>query len=108
MVKRRITINLLILLLLLGALALIGTRSSSAATDISTLAWMAGNWTGTINGVETEELWLAPKANSMIAVHRDVKEQRTISFEFLRIEATADAITYWASPKGKPAVPFKM
>jgi hypothetical protein len=37
-----------------------------------------------------------------------VKEGRTISFEFLRIEATADAITYWASPRGRPATPFKL
>lgn len=81
---------------------------ASPAPDLSTLAWLAGNWTGTQDGVEMEELWQRPKANSMLALHRDVKEGRTISFEFLRIEATADGITYWASPRDRPATPFKL
>ena len=55
-----------------------------------------------------EELWQTPKGNSMLALHRDVKDGRTVSFEFLRIEANADGITYWASPRGRPATPFKM
>lgn len=81
---------------------------TSAATGISDLAWMAGTWTGEQDGVEMEESWLAPKGNALLGLHRDVKEQRMISFEFLRIEAAADGITYWASPRGKPATPFKM
>jgi hypothetical protein len=101
-------IALFILLLPLSTLSIIGARSSFSAPDISSLAWLTGNWTGTKDGVEMEELWLAPKGNTMLSVHRDVKNNRTVSFEFLRIEATADAITYWASPRGKPAVPFKM
>ena len=100
--KSRITITLLSFSLLI-----IGWRVSAAA-ELSALAWMAGNWTGVQEGVEIEELWLAPKGNSMLAVHRDVSNGRTVSFEFLRIEATAEGITYWASPKGKPAVPFRM
>ena len=55
-----------------------------------------------------EESWLAPKGNTMLGLHRDVKNDRTVSFEFLRIEAAADGITYWASPKGKPATPFRL
>ena len=103
--KSRMTITVLSVLLLI-----VGSRGSRvrAATDLSALAWMAGNWTGVQEGVEMEELWLAPKGNTMLAVHRDVSNGRTISFEFLRIEATAEGITYWASPKGRPAVPFRM
>src|SRR4030095_8957852 len=106
--KPRMIIALFILLLPLSTLSIIGARSSFSAPDISSLTWLTGNWTGTKNGGEMEELWLAPKGNTMLSVHRDVKNNRTVSFEFLRIEATADAITYWASPRGKPAVPFKM
>jgi len=93
---------------MLSAFLLVSGLRASAATDLATLFWMAGNWTGVKDGVEMEELWLAPKGNSMLAVHRDVTKGRTISFEFLRIEATAEAITYWASPKGRPAVAFRM
>jgi Domain of unknown function (DUF6265) len=98
----RITIALLSLLLCISSWRV------NAATDLSTLAWMAGNWTGVKEDVEMEELWLAPKGNSMLAVHRDVNKGRTVSFEFLRIEATQEGITYWASPKARPAVPFRM
>jgi uncharacterized protein DUF6265 len=76
--------------------------------DLSILGWMVGHWTGVQNGMEMEELWLAPKGNTMLAVHRDVLRGQTVSFEFLRIEATAEGVTYWASPKGRPATPFRM
>jgi hypothetical protein len=94
----------------LAVLMLFGARAgvSAPATDLSALQWMAGNWTGTKDGVEMEELWQAPKGNSMLALHRDVKDGRTISFEFLRIEAAPDGITYWSSPRGRPATPFRM
>jgi uncharacterized protein YfiM (DUF2279 family) len=97
-----------ILILLTIAFAAVGRSQGAAVTDLSKLAWLAGHWTGTDQGIEMEEHWLAPKANTMMGLHRDVKGGRTISFEFLRIEATADGITYWASPRGKPATPFRL
>lgn len=89
---------------------LIGLTASSEmrAADLSDLAWMAGNWTGVKDGVEMEELWQTPKGNMMLGLHRDVAAGRTVSFEFLRIEATAEGITYWASPRGRPATPFRL
>jgi hypothetical protein len=95
----------LVLLLLAGSITV---GANGPATDLSSLQWLAGNWTGAKDGVEMEELWQKPKGNTMLGVHRDVKDSRTVSFEFLRIEAKADAITYWASPGGRPATPFKM
>ena len=90
-------------LLLIG----FGLRGDAAEPNLEGLQWLAGNWTGNQDGLEMEESWLAPKGNTMLGVHRDVKDGRTVSFEFLRIEGTADAVTYWASPRGKPATPFK-
>lgn len=101
---RTFSIAIALLSLLLG----INGWRVNAAADLSALAWMAGNWTGVQEGVEMEELWLAPKGSTMIAVHRDVNKGRTVSFEFLRIEATPEGTTYWASPKGRPAVPFRL
>ena len=100
--------RMMIAAVLLVLISSISFGAGAAAPDISTLAWMAGNWTGTQDGVEMEELWQRPKGNTMLAVHRDIKDGRTVSFEFLRIEATAEAITYWASPRARPATPFKM
>ncbi len=96
--------------ILIMFLALVGFagRIDASTSDLSELVWLAGSWAGTQNGVEMEELWQAPKGNTMLGLHRDVAGGRTVSFEFLRIEATPDGITYWASPQGRPATPFKL
>jgi hypothetical protein len=78
------------------------------APDLTGLAWMAGNWSGVQGGVEMEELWQAPKGNTMLGLHRDVAGERTVSFEFMRIESKPDGISYWASPGGRPATQFRL
>ena len=40
--------------------------------DLSSLSWMAGNWSGVQGGVEMEEYWQPPKGNTMLGLHRDV------------------------------------
>jgi hypothetical protein len=80
----------------------------AASPDLSTLGWMAGSWVGKDGAAEMEEVWLAPRAGSMVGLHRDTAGGKTLSYEFLRIEAAAEGITYWASPRGKPATPFKL
>jgi hypothetical protein len=40
--------------------------------------------------------------------HRDVAGGRTVSFEFLRIEKTADGISYIAQPGGRPPTSFRL
>jgi Domain of unknown function (DUF6265) len=90
-------------------LSLIGlAHQPGAATDLSELSWLAGHWTGVQDGLEMEESWLEVKGNSMLGVHRDVKNNHTVSFEFLRIDTSADGITYWASPGGRPPTPFRL
>lgn len=84
------------------------TFSALAPADAASLSWMTGSWSGSQNGTEMEELWTAPRGGSLLGLHRDVSGGRTVSFEFLRIEATADGLTYWGSPQGRPATPFRM
>src|SRR6266850_1781503 len=100
------TTKILIAILCLSLAGL--SRQAGATTELSELGWITGHWTGVQDGMEMEESWLAPKGNTMLGLHRDVKNNRTVSFEFLRIEAAADGITYWASPRGKPATPFRL
>ena len=77
-------------------------------TDLSALAFLTGAWGGVEDGVAAEEVWIAPAGGSMLAIHRDVAGGRTVGFEYLRIEVGPDGITYWASPQGKPATPFRL
>jgi hypothetical protein len=101
--KSRIVISIVILALVGFSVGL-----GAKAKDLSGLAWMAGNWSGVQGGVEMEEFWQEPRGNIMLGLHRDVAGGRTVSFEFLRIEATPEAIIYWASPGGRPATPFRL
>src|SRR6186997_1946359 len=76
---------------------------------LDSLAWMAGSWGGTLRGIEMEEIWTAPKGNSMIGIHRDVAKGRTRLFEFLRIEQQGDQIVYLSMLNGRsPATPFPL
>jgi hypothetical protein len=76
-----------------------------AAPDLS---WLHGAWCGATGAVQEEEVWLAPRGNLMLGMHRDIKGDRTIGFEFLRIELHTDGATYVAQPGGQPPVRFEM
>jgi len=91
---------------MVASLARPGQPAKPALND---LGWMTGSWIGTVQGVEMEEHWTAPKGSSMIGVHRDVAKGRTVSFEFLRIESQKDQIVYLSMPNGRsPATPFPL
>ena len=80
----------------------------AAPTEIASLAWMAGTWSGVADGVDGEETWTPPRGGAMLGIHRDVRAGRMVGFEFLRIDTDKDGLTYWASPGGRPATPFRL
>lgn len=90
------------------ALCLLATLPLFAASPkIDDLAWMAGHWTLTKDGVVMEEIWTEPRGGVMLGMHRDAKEAKA-SFEFFRIATTAEGIVYFAQPGGRPATPFAL
>jgi len=98
----------IVILTVIVAMVGFSVEVGAQTMDLSSLSWMAGNWSGVQGGVDMEEFWQQPKGNTMLGLHRDVAGGKTVSFEFLRIEATPEAITYWASPRGRPATPFRL
>lgn len=97
----------LMILIVASLMTSIATMQGPAKQDVSILSWMSGTWVEVIGQTEMEEQWTTPKGGSLLGVHRDVRAGRTISFEFMRIQQDADGITFWGSPGGKPAVPFR-
>ena len=94
-----------------SALALVAASPLAAQTPaggVHALAWMEGAWGGEKDGVVMEELWTGPRGGALLGLHRDVKGQRLLSWEFLRIQATEAGITYFASPRSAPPTPFKL
>src|SRR6185369_6910541 len=78
------------------------------ALTLHDLGWLAGDWQ-TIDGKQcVEEHWTAPSTNMLVGTSRTVEDGRTVSFEFLRIEARPDGVYYVAQPGGRPPVDFKL
>ena len=85
--------------------AIINTTST-----ISDLAWISGAWQSAPGGrAQIEEYWLPPSGSSMLGMSRTVVGDKTVEFEYLRIEQRADEIYFVASPGGRcPATDFKL
>lgn len=95
--------------LLAGALLLASTVQ--AATDTSPPApnWMAGAWIETKGDRWTDEYWTTMRAGIMIGAGRSGNGETLLAWEATRIVRNPDGtLTFWASPKGSKAVPFRM
>ena len=76
--------------------------------DLARLSWLEGRWEGTSGGLAMEEHWTAPRGGALLGLHRDVKDGRMVSFEFLRIQETPEGVVYFASPRSAPPTPFRL
>lgn len=74
--------------------------------SLQDLNWLSGYWTGTVQGVEMEELWTPASGNMILGLHRDVRGDNS-SFEFLRITINEDGnLVYLAAPSGREPTEF--
>ena len=84
--------------------------SSANAFTLADLSWISGSWRTAPGGkVQIEEQWMAPAGSSMLGMSRTVSGDRTVEFEYLRLEQRADGIYYVAHPKARcPGTDFKL
>lgn len=79
---------------------------------IGDLHFLAGSWRtdpGKTKASVTEELWTEPRAGTLLGVNRVTKDDRTVFFEYLRIETREDGLYYVAMPMGKgPGTAFRL
>jgi hypothetical protein len=85
-----------------------GRQTRGSPDSIDSLSWLAGAWTGTMGRAAIEEHWIAPRGGTMLAVSRTTAGDRTVAFEFLRLEQRADGIFYVAQPGGRPPTEFRL
>ena len=71
------------------ALMVVAGNVAGAVTD---LQWLAGAWCGTNQGIVNEEVWLPPRAGSLVGMHRDSKDGRLRGFEYFRIVEDGDPL----------------
>lgn len=84
-------------------------KTMSASPTIADLAWMSGDWQTAKGGrAQIDEHWTLPAGGTMLGTGRTIIGDKTVEFEFLRIEQRADGIFYIASPNGGPTTDFKL
>lgn len=95
--------------LILVTFCLLVTLTPQTAA-LSDLAWIAGDWQTAPGGRrQIEEHWTNVAGGTMMGVSRTVAGDKTVEFEYLRIEQRADGIYYVAHPKARcPATDFKL
>lgn len=102
----------LLVVLILCSLSTSATSSvaQERAFALSDLSWMAGRWQTAAGGrVQIEEHWMAPAGSSMLGMSRTVAGDKTVEFEYVRVEQRADGIYYVAHPKARcPGTDFKL
>jgi hypothetical protein len=103
-----------IILGLVLSLSMLGTPSRSATISIATgldeLSWIKGDWQTEAGGkAQIDEHWTRASGGSMIGMSRTVAGDKTVEFEYLRLEQRADGIFYVAYPQGRcPGTDFKL
>ena len=83
---------------------------SPQTQTIADLSWIAGDWQTAPGGrAQIEEHWTSVAGGSMMGMSRTVAGEKTVEFEYLRIEQRTDGVYYVAHPKARcPSTDFKL
>ena len=86
------------------------TQVSAQTPTIADISWISGAWQSAPGGRrQIEEHWTGVAGASMLGMSRTVAGEKTVEFEYLRIEQRADGIYYVAHPKARcPGTDFKL
>lgn len=89
---------------------LFALMTNTSTPTLADLAWMAGGWQSAPGERrQSEEHWTQAAGASMMGMSRTVVGDKTVEFEYLRIEQRADGIYYVAHPKARcPGTDFKL
>lgn len=70
------------------------TRNTETTTvaSIEQLVWMAGGWSGEVDGDPVDEHWALPSAGVMMGMFRWIKNGRVFMYELLVIEPEQDGL----------------
>jgi hypothetical protein len=95
--------------LTLLALCLLATLPAQT-TSLADISWISGDWQTAPGGrAQIEEHWTTAAGGTMMGMSRTVAGEKTVEFEYLRIEQRADGIYYVAHPKARcPGTDFKL
>jgi hypothetical protein len=83
---------------------------TSQTPTLADISWISGDWQTEPGGRrQIEEHWTPLAGASMLGMSRTVAGDKTVEFEYLRIEQRAGGIYYVAHPKARcPGTDFKL
>lgn len=85
------------------------TDKPAPTFKIEDLAWISGDWETGGGRMQIDEHWTKVAGGSLFGVSRTVAGERTVFFEYLRIETRGADIFYVAHPKARtPGTDFKL
>ena len=84
------------------------TPAATTTVTIADLRFITGSWILMRGDDLVEEQWTVPRGGTLFGIGRTTRGDRTVAFEYLRIEGRRDGIYYVASPGGRPPTAFKL
>jgi hypothetical protein len=75
---------------------------------LAPLAWMRGCWEGKVNQRDFREEWLPSAGDMMVGVSQTKIRDKTVDFEYLRLESRPEGVFYVAAPSGKNEAAFRL
>ncbi len=93
------------------ALLPLGILAQNKTVKISDLDWFAGCWEINIpeRQMTISEMWTKPSGGTLIGVGRTVVNNKTVSYEYLRIVEGNEGIDYIAKPSSNSGeTPFRL
>lgn len=95
----------LISMLLLWA----GAAAHAQESPLAPMAWLGGCWAEEGAEAGTLEYWLPAAGGTMLGMGRTVKNGKTSTFEFMRIQANAEGkLVFIALPRGQGETTFTL
>ena len=75
-----------------SAQAQAGAAAAPAKASIDQVAWISGQWTGTLGDRTIEQHWMTPLGGSMVAMYRSIRENKATLYELLAIEQDGEGL----------------
>lgn len=78
------------------------------APTLASLSWLEGCWRGSVNKREFREYWSPLRGDLMVGVSHTVMGEKTLDYEYLRLEPRADGVYYVTSVPGQQDAAYRL
>lgn len=81
-------------------------QDGDVKASVADLTWLSGDWETAPGKLQIDEHWTHVAGGTLVGTSRTIADDKTVFFEFLRIETRPGAVYYVAQPRGGSAADF--